>query len=277
MTEIPSRQPPEWAVKHLVTLAKIHDYIVDAQNDIAVFMRNQNFTQRDIPTEKLTTPATEPYNQFHAMLESRAVRSFRDGIRDMIYLCNDLVGLLGKKRRVEDKLPKNVEMITDLESPHKDLFSLHGGGFPMDKVVLISNASWIRRAYNTVRHIEDRQSHDKRRTERTYKFFFNEIKNAQLGKLIQLFEMFLSAMEFVETKQTQLVDAKYLHTQIRAFSEQSLHFAKPESIKNALGANNWTDYIEVEHHQEFEGESEDALAINQLDYLTRPKSRDCPD
>lgn len=275
MVDDAGREGPEWANQIITNLAKIHSTFDDGQRAIQSFKTKYSMTKPDFGFKLFDgIGASEKRDAFDEMIHDSKVEAFRKALETFDKLTQNVLRSLRKRRPVAEQFEQDVREISDLENPPKILFDIHDGAFPLQPDEFIKLATFCRKTYNTVRHISDIRQDNISRYKVTWRFFFDKIASISFTEIMASFEKMLRVLEYIETKKSEIISLEYLETQLRKYTDDPLHFAKPEIIKKALGANKWSEYIEVEHKPEYEDEDEEKLAIHQLDYLTRPGGPD---
>lgn len=276
MDEEVGRDGPEWANQMITNLAKIHSTFDNGQRIIQSFVKEHKIIKPDFGFDQFNgIGASAKRDAFDNMINDPRVEAFRNALTTFDKLNQAILRSLRRARPIAERFDRAVTEISDLEGPPKELFGIHDGHFPLEKDELTKLASFCRKTYNVVRHISDIRQDNPARYKDTWKFFFKNIASISFTEIMTSFKQMLRVLEYIETKKNELISLAYLETQLRKYTDDPLHFAKPEIIKKALGANKWSDYIEVEHKPEDEEyEDEEKLAIHQLDYLTRPGGPD---
>lgn len=263
---------PSWAEPHISNLAKIHDLFDSGSQKIRNFIDQHKVTGSDYKKYKIERGTNK--DNFREMITSSDVEKYLEGLENLKKLNESIQVACGKHRPLDQRFPDVVTQIDDLTKPPKELFEIHGGKFPFDENQFITIAKNNRRIRNHADHITDEKDLIKyeRKMKSTWKSFLNEITPLEFNGIMEMFVNSLRIIEFIEDGTREIIDDKYVETQMRKYTDKSLTFTEPELIKRALGANTWNEYIEVEHKVEYEGEAVEAMAINQLDYLMREDS-----
>tara|TARA_B110001452_G_scaffold37385_1_gene28609 strand:+ start:4411 stop:8271 length:3861 start_codon:yes stop_codon:yes gene_type:complete len=263
---------PSWAEPHISNLAKIHDLFDSGSQKICNFIDQNKVTKIDY--KKYKTERGTDKDNFREMITSSDVEKYLEGLKNLKKLNESIQAACGKHRPLDQKFPDAVIQIDDLTEPPQELFDIHGEKFPFDRNQFITIVKKNRQIRNHADHISDEKDLIKKEVSlrNTWKSFLKEIPSLEFNDIMEMFVQSLQIIEFIENGTREIIDHEYVETQMRKYTDKSLTFSEPELIKRALGANKWNKYIEVEHKQDFEGEAEEAIAINHLDFLMREES-----
>jgi len=268
--DAPSEQP-RWVEPHIRNLAKIHDLFDAGSLKIREFMKRNNVKIDDF--EKYRITLGNERDSYNNLVEDQQVSAYLKSLTDVKKLYTAIQRECTKNRPIDEKFDLKVRTMDDIENPPKELFGIHNGEFPLTKSELCKFVKKCRTLRNTAGHIPDTylEYHD-REQRITWKDLHNRIVPLTFEQISQIFITGLQVLEYVADGSKELIDRGYVETQLRRYTERSLTFNEPDMIKRALGANKWDKYIEVEHIQDFQGESSEPMAINWLDFLLREES-----
>ena len=261
---------PSWAEPHISNLAKIHDLFDSGSQKIRTFMKEHSVTSEDYEKFKIIPGVNK--DNFRKMIESQDVKSYLKNLEEIVRLNTSMETACGRNRSIDVRFVKEVVNIADIEDPPKELFAIHDGIFPFERNELMDISRINRQIRNQAWHIRDVTSDVSPKAKRDWKKFLDLVLPLEFNGIMEMFVKGLQIIEFIEDGTRDIIDYEYVETQMRKYTDKSLTFSEPELIKRALGANKWDKYIEVEHKQDFEGEAEEAMAINQLDFLMREDS-----
>lgn len=269
------RKGHTWADACVVALAKIFMKFDAGSNTLRAFAEEHGIVAANTKYDQFNaTGASKTRDSFINMIHKPSVEEYRRSLQGFNVLTREVLRSARKHRPHAQRFHPAVTEMESLEDPPGELFKIHDQQFPLSETELIKVVKKCREIYNTTRHIDDIFHENKGRHIRTWDVFFKDILPMEFTDIMSIFEKMLKVLEFIETGKTNVVDEVYLRTQLRKHTEDPLYFAKPEILKSALGANKWGHYVEVEHKPEYEGEDEETLAIQHLDYLTRPQGTD---
>jgi len=262
---------PPWAEPHLGDLAKIHDLFDAGSGKIRTFIREHSLKSGDF--EKFIVIPGLDKDHFRKMITDSDVDAYLRCLSKMDKLNESIHAECVKYRPIEERFGPKVVAMEEIELPPDELFHIHDGEFPVDREEFFKTLLECRQIRNTASHISDAFVEKKRsKAKQTWNIFFTKIVDFKFSEIMDLFVTCLRILEFIADGTREIINKEYVETQLRKYTDKSLTFSEPELIKRALGANKWDKYIEVEHKQEFEGEAEETMAINHLDYLMREDS-----
>jgi hypothetical protein len=233
-------------------------------------MKEHSVTDEDY--EKFKIIPGDNKDNFRKMIESQDVKSYLKNLEEIVRLNTSMEAACGRNRNIDVRFVKQVVNIADIEDPPKELFAIHDGIFPFERKELMDITRINRQIRNQAWHIRDVTADVSAMARKNWKKFLDLILPLEFNGIMEMFVNSLRIIEFIEDGTRDIIDYEYVETQMRKYTDKSLTFSEPELIKRALGANKWDKYIEVEHKQDFEGEAEEAMAINQLDFLMREDS-----
>lgn len=266
----PSEQP-SWVEPHIRNLAKIHDLFDAGSRKIQDFVKMNKVKVADFEKYKITVGSER--DSFSEFVEDEQVSEYLISLKTLKKLYTAIQRECTKNRPVDERFDIKVRHMESIEKPPKELFRIHDGKFPLTAPQLSKFVQKCRTLRNTAVHIFDTYSeYDVKGQKITWEIFLNRIAQITFEEISQMFITGLQILEYVADGSSELITPAYVETQLRRYTDRSLTFNEPDMIKRALGANKWDKYIEVEHIQDFQGESSELMAINWLDFLLREDS-----
>ena len=262
---------PAWAEPHITNLAKIHDRFDAGSNKIRTFIEDNSVIAENYL--KFNVTVGDARDNFREMITSSDVEAYLDSLQKLKKLYESIQASCVRNRPMVERFPDAIMLMEDIESPPKELFEIHDGKFPFVEKDLTKLIKQCRQIRNIAEHISDEKMTGlENQLRSSWKMFLQKLVPLRFNDIMELFVSSLQIIEYIEDGTKEIITDEYVETQLRKYTDSSLTFSEPELIKRALGANKWDKYIEVEHKQDFEGEAEEAMAINHLDYLMREDS-----